>query len=555
MVEPFSKIDEDEDEHGANDRQFRHLVSIWRALAYASEKPARYLKGRGIKFVPPSARLLPATQMKQLAGYDFPAMVLPVMNGEVLLGAHITFLDRNGTTKAALEKPRRMYGQIKGGFIQLSMIDHDQPLIIGEGVESTLSAMQLAGNPGIAAMSASFMSSVRPPPCREIIIAADNDENESGLKAAAALAERLQFEGHQVRIAMPPRRAEEKSRDWNDALRDGSGVHAWQAAFSNGAAKIKHKPIFALTEEEFMALTFPKRDLLLDPWLPRASLVMVHAPRGEGKTWFVMAVGKAVAAKTDFLGWSCQNFGRVLYIDGELPGEFMQKRLGMFEKSPPGTFNVLCRDNYQLRQQLMPDLGEEAGRNEIDRIVDQCRAEVVILDSISTLIRSGIENEADDWAPIQDWLMRHRWQGRTILLVHHEGRSGHPRGTSKREDVLDTMIRLRKQSDEDVNGKGDAESVFRLDFTKHRDFFGKDAAPMLLHLSTSEGRATWKHELERDAQRDKVKELLDAGMKQKDIAKELNVTPGRVSQLVKTVKAEGRVIKFPKNASGYRDED
>ena len=56
----------------------------------------------------------------------------------------------------------------------------------------------------------------------------------------------------------------------------------------------------------------------------------------------------------------------------------------------------------------------------------------MILDSLSTLVRSGVENEAESWAPIQDWLLTHRWQGRTIILVHHEGKGGKPRGSSKR---------------------------------------------------------------------------------------------------------------------------
>ena len=304
------------------------------------------------------------------------------------------------------------------------------------------------------------------------------------------------------------------------------------------AVSSRRGPIFALAETEFMALAFPKRELFLDPWLPRASLVMVHAPRGEGKTWFVLGIGNGqLAAGTDFLGWKCRHIARVLYIAGELPGDFLQKRLAMFEESPSGMFHVLCRDLYHLKERMMPDLGSLEGRREIDRIIDQCRADVVILDSISTLVRSGTENEAESWGPLQNWLLRHRWQGRTMILVHHEGRSGKPRGSSKREDVLDTMVRLRKHADDEASANADA-SVFRLEFTKTRDFYGKDAAPMLVHLSTTRGRAVWKHELVRDAQGEKVMELLDSGVKQKDTATELDLSPGRVSQIIKKMRVE-----------------
>jgi putative DNA primase/helicase len=188
----------------------------------------------------------------------------------------------------------------------------------------------------------------------------------------------------------------------------------------------------------------------------------------------------------------------------------------------------------------MPDLGEENGRAELDRIIAQCQPNVVILDSISTLVRSGVENEAESWGPIQDWLLKHRWQGRTMITVHHTGRSGDPRGTSKREDTLDTIIKLRKLEDDSTA----TESAFELTFSKYRDFFGDDAAPLNIYLSIPDDRVTWRYERKRNAQQDKVRELLDAGMKNKEIAKELGITPGRVSQLIREMKRADNVLDF-----------
>jgi len=45
--------------------------------------------------------------------------------------------------------------------------------------------------------------------------------------------------------------------------------------------------------------------------------------------------------------------------------------------------------------------------------------------------------------PGMDWRLR----GVTILFVHHEGKAGTPRGTSKREDILDTVVRLKEHDD------------------------------------------------------------------------------------------------------------
>lgn len=60
MGERRTTIDEDEDERDAEEKKFRHVRSIWRALGCASEKPTKYLKGRGIEIAPPCAMLLTA---------------------------------------------------------------------------------------------------------------------------------------------------------------------------------------------------------------------------------------------------------------------------------------------------------------------------------------------------------------------------------------------------------------------------------------------------------------------------------------------------------------
>jgi putative DNA primase/helicase len=340
--------------------------------------------------------------------------------------------------------------------------------------------------------------------------------------------------------------------DWNDRLIASGPERAgeeWEAALT--APDSEAGAISALEEREFMSLAFPQRELLLGPWLPRPGLVMLHAPRGEGKTWFSLAVAKAVADGRDLLGWPCPNSARVLYVDGELPGASLQARLEKFPDSPIGKLHILCRDTFHLRQQLMPDLGEAEGRRELDRIIEQCQPDVIIFDSISTLVRSGVENEADSWAPLQAWLLQHRWQGRTVILVHHENRTGKPRGTSKREDVLDTMIGLKKMAEEGAED----ESTFQLTFTKSRDFYGKEAEPMLVRLSMKEGRVAWTHETVRDARKEKIAELLAGGWKQTDIAKELHLTKGRVNQIVQTMEHEEITAKFvPRGSRAVRRE-
>lgn len=511
--------------------------------------PAAYLHGRGIGIVPPCAKILPTKDALWLLHKKLPAMVCPVTDGKKLIGAQVTWLTRDSKAKCDGTTSRQLYGTTKGGYIRLGKVEPDKPLIIGEGVETTLAAMVLADLPGIAALSATNMPAVKVPPSASVIIAADHDK--AGRKAAAALAERLEYEGRKVKLAFPP----DEGTDWNDVLLHSDDAEAdWQGALKANAPETHSGPITALEEDEFMTLAFPKRDPLLAPWLPRAALVMIHAQRGEGKTWLALAVGKAIANGEDLLGWPCTGYARVLYVDGELPGTFLQDRISKFRQSPPGMFHVLCRDAYLLKKQTMPNLGEPEGRTEMDRIIARCKPAVVILDSLSTLIRSGVENEAESWAPVQDWLLKHRWQGRTVILVHHEGKSGKPRGSSKREDVLDTMVGLRKNEE----GSTATESVFDLSFTKTRDFFGDDAAPMQINLKVTDGLVTWSHQKVRDVRLERIREMQKAGARLKDIAKELEITPGRVSQILKEQRRkDDNVVPFQKRDKnqGEREGD
>ena len=517
--------DMQEDQQKEHER-WRKAIAILRAGVANDAKPTEYLKNRGISIVPDNAMVMSAKDSARLTGRRFPAMVMPFVKGDRLVGAQVTHLNKDGTGKLDAKPAKKSYGPIKGGYVVLGPIETDEPLLVGEGIETVLSAMQITGLPGIACIGTTLMEAVEVPQCSEVIIVGDNDD--PGEKAAKTLAQRLANEGRTVRIALP----EYAGDDWNVVLRkDRDKLDEVREQIIGGGKRIKpERRVLPVPAEDFMALVFPKRELHLRPWLPKGSLSMVHAQRGHGKTWVVLSIARAVSAGEGLLGWSCEKPGRVLYFDGELPGELLQKRLELLGKLPRDLL-ILSREQFNQRRKMMPDLGTVEGRETLDQIIDLKNPDVIILDSLSALVRSGAENEAESWAPVADWMMQHRWRGRSIILVHHEGRGLKPRGTSKREDVLDTMIGLKERIPKPGEEVDENETSFDLTFTKHRDFFGKDAIPMVLHLNTSSGRVEWEYESASDDQKTKVAKLLKQNWKQKDIAKELGVTESRVSQI------------------------
>jgi hypothetical protein len=114
--------------------------------------------------------------------------------------------------------------------------------------------------------------------------------------------------------------------DFNDLHREKGPEAvslAIEAAFRPDATRQGHDPgvvphrIVALTIDELLKRNFPPMEPLLEPWLCKQHLSMVHAWRGIGKTHFALAVAYAVAGGGTFLKWKAAKPRRVVYIDGE----------------------------------------------------------------------------------------------------------------------------------------------------------------------------------------------------------------------------------------------
>jgi putative DNA primase/helicase len=88
---------------------------------------------------------------------------------------------------------------------------------------------------------------------------------------------------------------------------------------------------------------------------------------------------------------------------------------------------------------------------------------------------------------MQNWLLRLRRKGIAVLLIHHAGVNGRQRGTSRREDALDTVIALRRPANY-APGEG---ARFEIHLEKARALVGEGAAPFeaAVEAFTTEGGA------------------------------------------------------------------
>jgi putative DNA primase/helicase len=146
-------------------------------------------------------------------------MVAPVADiDNTLIGIHTTFLKSDGSGKypfSGKSLQRECRGMVRGGAIRLGEFDLERELIVAEGVETTLSAMQILGLPGWSAVSAGGLRTIElPSVVRNIVIAADNDHNGAGQCSALAAYDRWTDEGRSVRIRCPSM----VGHDYNDIL-------------------------------------------------------------------------------------------------------------------------------------------------------------------------------------------------------------------------------------------------------------------------------------------------------------------------------------------------
>jgi hypothetical protein len=237
-----------------------------------------------------------------------------------------------------------------------------------------------------------------------------------------------------------------------------------------------------LDAAELLTMKFPPRNLIMSPWLPEKGLTMIYAPRGVGKTWVALGIAHAIASGGWFLKWKAPNPGRVLYIDGEMPMSLLKERYAMvvaaaMTEAPPQNFRMLAAD-YQ--QDGLPDLADPDAQRLYDSVIGD--AGLIILDNYSTLARGLKENEADSFGPVQSWLLAQRAAGRSVLAVHHAGKGGGQRGTSKKEDTLDTVISLGRP----LGYSASEGARFEVRFTKNRGFLGEQAEPFEARFSNGQ---------------------------------------------------------------------
>lgn len=441
--------------------------------------------------------------------------------------------------------------RLGSGFHVIGNLDSGA-IIIAEGYATGATIHEVTGHTVVIAFDCGRLATVGKAirakyPKATILFAGDEDthlaKNEGRSKATEAAKE------ISAAVVLPSFQ-DGTGGDFNDLFQK-EGAEAVRKQIEAGLAQDDSQPtpkaskLVCVTIADLLSRELPPIDPLLTPWLGKQSLNMVYAWRGVGKTHFALNLAYAVASGGEFLGWQAPEPNGVLYLDGEMPGGAMQSRLASIIAShpsecDPAKFRIVTPD---LQSSFMPDLATTEGQEAIEEQITTDTA-LIIVDNLSSLVRrGGRENDAESWLNVGEWAMYQRSRGRSVLFIHHSGKDGRQRGTSKREDILDSVVRLSRPSDYE-NTQG---ARFVIEFEKDRH--NTAGQPFEAQLQGDEhGQQVWTTKLLETSRMDQIIDLAELGMSVTDIAVEIGVNKSNVSRTLQ--KAEEKGLYTPKRKGG-----
>ena len=287
-----------------------------------------------------------------------------------------------------------------------------------------------------------------------------------------------------------------------------------------------------LTQGELDTFAVVPRRAILGDWLFEADLGFICGKRGGGKTWLGLSMAIAMAEGCACGPWGAHEPVKVLYIDGEMPLDEMRKRIQSLRSAVTEKLLILSHQVVFDKAERNLCLSEPAQQDEITAFCVGQGIKVLILDNQSTLITRVRENSADDWRDmIEGWLLGLRRRGIAVIIINHAGRNGEMRGTSKREDAAFWQIVLDPSERE---GEG---ARFLSRFTKNRNA-SADPAPLNWHFRPEGARVvvTFTEADPLQILRGWVEDGLTSCT---DIAEEMGLSKGRISQLAKAGERAG----------------
>lgn len=229
---------------------------------------------------------------------------------------------------------------------------------------------------------------------------------------------------------------------------EGQYIPSKVAPGEPAAVKAKTRRLITMSDADEMLAKSAATEYLIEPWLKRGTIVQVYGYSGHGKSLFLQHAVAALASGRKYYGpFEIHRPARVLYLDFENGQTTLATRL-LDLKAVHGD----TKDRLQIWTPFLDgadlDLKKRESLVELQGIIELAAPDVVVIDTIRSAYPGLQENNAEDWARINQLALKLRNAGFGVVMVHHSnkpqdgGSLGREAGSTNQLTVLETQIRV-----------------------------------------------------------------------------------------------------------------
>jgi len=295
-----------------------------------------------------------------------------------------------------------------------------------------------------------------------------------------------------------------------------------------------------ITVDQFMGTSFPERRSIIGDWFFEGDLGFVYADRGVGKTMLGLSLARLATKGGEVGPWKSVGNINTIFVDGEMQNELTKERFRELDLLQNDRLLILHHEQlFHYGDGRVLNLAGDLVRSCLLGMISRRECRLLILDNISCLFGSLGENAAEDWEPVNQWLLQLRRQGVAVVILHHTSKAGTMRGTFKREDAATWVIKLTEATEA---GQVNAAAHFISKFTKFRRGTEQEAAPLEWHYVRQPGQPTTLQVNYADVMEEFLK-LVQMGHHSNGVLAEiLEMSKSSVSKLAMKAQRLGKIV-------------
>ena len=286
--------------------------------------------------------------------------------------------------------------------------------------------------------------------------------------------------------------------------------------------------------------------MLVEDLLIEGSMNFEFGQKGVGKSEFIIGLINAIARGQDFLMFGINRPHPCIYLDAEMhPYDTIARNEPYYEKyskAPAKDYLHILNWNDQKNHHF-PDIQHEVGQNLIQKYLEKVeqltgKKPIFVLDNLRSA--SGYnENESDSGRPIGLWLKKlSHGLNYTLIIVDHSGKSVEleMRGTSAKAAHANLCLQILSEK-----RKGGLMRI-KVKYAKARGLRPDQTDDFVAQYDF---QGNWSlgasdKELVDESLKEELKKLMPKKWSQHAMAKELDISSGKVNKLIKEIEEGGK---------------